>query len=68
MVRIPDRATQERINAAGVQAYHVAVEKLIARADAVRPDPIRDRWPRPQRRGKGKRRPVCSGKEKGGPG
>ena len=41
-VRIPDRATQERINAAGVQAYHVAVEKLIARAEAVRPAPIRE--------------------------
>ena len=41
-VRIPDRATQERINAAGTQAYHAAVEKLIARAEAVRPAPIRE--------------------------
>ena len=41
-VRIPDRATQERINTAGIQAYHVAVEKLIARAEAVRPAPIRE--------------------------
>ena len=30
-VRINDRATQERLNAAGAQAYHSAVEKLIAR-------------------------------------
>ena len=29
-VRINDRATQERLNAAGAQAYHSAVEKLIA--------------------------------------
>ena len=36
-VRIPDRATQERINAAGVEAYHAAVEQLVARAQAVRP-------------------------------
>lgn len=41
-VRINDRATQERLNAAGVEAYNVAVEKLIARAEAVRPAPIRE--------------------------
>ena len=41
-VRITDRATQERLNAAGVEAYHTAVEKLIARAEAVRPAPIRE--------------------------
>ncbi len=41
-VRINDRATQERLNAAGVEAYHSAVEKLIARAEAVRPAPIRE--------------------------
>ena len=29
-VRVNDRATQERLNAAGAQAYHSAVEKLIA--------------------------------------
>ena len=41
-VRIPDRATQERINAAGVEAYHAAVEQLVARAQAVRPTPIKE--------------------------
>ena len=41
-VRINDRATQERLNAAGVQAYNTAVEKLLARAEAVRPAPIRE--------------------------
>ena len=40
--RINDRATQERLNAAGAQAYHSAVEKLIARAEAVRPTPIKE--------------------------
>ena len=39
-VRIPDRAIQERINAAGVEAYHAAVEQLVARAQAVRPAPV----------------------------
>ena len=41
-VRIPDRTTQERINAAGVEAYHAAVEQLVARAQAVRPTPIKE--------------------------
>ena len=41
-VRINDRATQERLNAAGVEAYNMAVEKLLARAEAVRPAPIRE--------------------------
>ena len=41
-MRINDRATQERLNAAGAQAYHAAVEKLIARAEAVRPTPIKE--------------------------
>lgn len=41
-VRINDRATQERLNTAGAQAYHSAVEKLIARAEAVRPTPIKE--------------------------
>ena len=49
-VRVNDRATQERLNAAGAQAYHSAVEKLIARAEAVRPPQSRSRWHRPQRR------------------
>ena len=41
-VRINDRAIQERLNVAGAQAYHSAVEKLIARAEAVRPTPIKE--------------------------
>lgn len=41
-VRVNDRPTQERLNAAGAQAYHSAVEKLIARAEAVRPTPIKE--------------------------
>lgn len=41
-VRISDRAIQERINAIGTQAYHTAVEKLIARAEAVRPASIKE--------------------------
>ena len=41
-VRISDRATQERLNATGAQAYHAAVEKLIARAEAVRPTSIKE--------------------------
>ena len=41
-LRFPDRATQERINAAGVKAYHAAVEQLVARAQAVRPAPIKE--------------------------
>ena len=35
-------AAQERINAAGVEAYHAAVEQLVARAQAVRPAPIKE--------------------------
>lgn len=49
-VRINDRATQERLNAAGAQAYHSAVEKLIARAEAVRPTSIKEQMHRPQGR------------------
>lgn len=41
-VRVPDQATRDRINEIAAQAYHVAVEKLIARAEAVRPAPIRE--------------------------
>ena len=33
---------KERLNAVGAQAYHSAVEKLIARAEAVRPTPIKE--------------------------
>lgn len=41
-VRIPDRATQERINAAGVEVYYAAVKQLVARIQAVRPAPIKE--------------------------
>lgn len=49
-VRINDRATQERLNAAGAQAYHSAVEKLIARPRQSAPPRLRSRWHRPQGR------------------
>ena len=39
--RITDRALQERLNEKAVEAYSAAVEKLVARAEAVRPAPIR---------------------------
>lgn len=63
-VRINDRATQERLNAAGAQAYHSAVEKLIARAEAVRPTPIKEQMaqkmpPEPPRQRR--RRPGMTG-------
>lgn len=34
-MRINDRTTQERLNAAGVEAYNTAVEKLLVRTEAV---------------------------------
>lgn len=40
--RVTDRALQERLDAAAVEGYAVAVEKLLARAEAVRPAPIRE--------------------------
>ncbi|MDB7815571.1 septation protein SpoVG family protein [Intestinimonas butyriciproducens] len=39
--RVMDRALQERLDTAA-EGYSVAVEKLIARAEAVRPAPIRE--------------------------
>ena len=64
-VRVNDRATQERLNAAGAQAYHSAVEKLIARAEAVRPTPIKEQMAQAARGGReGKCRPNRPGKEK----
>ena len=38
----PDRATQERLDSAAYGAYNAAVEKLVARAEAVRPAPIKE--------------------------
>lgn len=40
--RVTDRSLQERLDAATVEAYGAAVEKLIARAEAVRPAPIKE--------------------------
>ena len=37
-----NRALQERLSAAAADGYNVAVEKLIARAEALRPKPIRE--------------------------
>ena len=41
-VRITDRALQERLNTAAADSYHRAVEKLLARAEAIRPTPIKE--------------------------
>lgn len=41
-VRITDRALQERLNTAAAGSYHMAVEKLLARAEAIRPAPIKE--------------------------
>ena len=41
-VRVPDRAVQERLDGAAYGAYNDAVEKLVARAEAVRPAPIKE--------------------------
>ena len=40
--RVMDRHLQERLDAAAAQGYTQAVEKLIARAEALRPAPIRE--------------------------
>ena len=40
--RVTDRALQERLDAAAANGYAVAVEKLIARAEAVRPAPMKE--------------------------
>ena len=37
-----DRALQAQLDKAAAQCYSLAVEKLIARAEAVRPAPIRE--------------------------
>lgn len=40
--RVTDRGLQERLDGAAYEAYNVAVEKLVARAEAVRPAPIKE--------------------------
>lgn len=40
--RVTDRALQEQLDKAAAEGYSVAVEKLIARAEAARPAPIRE--------------------------
>ena len=40
--RVTNRALQERLSAAAADGYNMAVEKLIARAEALRPKPIRE--------------------------
>ena len=40
--RVTSRALQERLDALTVDAYNTAVQKLVARAEAVRPAPIRE--------------------------
>ena len=40
--RVTDRALQAQLDKAAAQCYSLAVEKLIARAEAVRPAPIRE--------------------------
>ena len=67
MVQINDRATQERLNAAGAQAYQAAVEKLLARAEAVRPAPIREQMDQAGKEA-AQKNAARSGKGKGGEG
>lgn len=40
--RVTDRGLQERLDSAAYGAYNAAVEKLVARAEAVRPAPIKE--------------------------
>ena len=40
--RVTDRSLQERLDAAAAEGYNAAVEKLVARAEALRPAPIRE--------------------------
>ena len=41
-VRIPNQELRDQLNAAAAVGYNLAVEKLIARAEAVRPVPIKE--------------------------
>ena len=42
LARVVDRGLQDRLSAAAAEGYNAAVEKLIARAEALRPKPIRE--------------------------
>ena len=44
--RVTSRALQERLDALTVDAYNTAVEQLVARAEALRPAPIREQMAR----------------------
>ena len=44
--RVTSRALQERLDALTVDAYNTAVEQLVARAEALRPAPIREQLAR----------------------
>ena len=64
-VRVTNREHQEQMNAAAAQAYTLAVEKLVARAEAVRPAPIREQMDKAeQAAGRANTsRPAAKGKE-----
>lgn len=68
-VRVTDRELQEQMNAAAAQAYTLAVEKLVARADAVRPAPIREQMDKAEQAAEKKnasRTPPAKSKENRG--
>ena len=44
--RVTSRALQERLDALTVDAYNAAVEELVAKAEALRPAPIREQMAR----------------------
>ena len=44
--RVTSRALQERLDALTVDAYNAAVEQLVAKAEALRPAPIREQMAR----------------------
>ena len=65
-VRVTNRELQEKINTVAAQAYSLAVEKLVARADAVRPPPIREQMDKAEQAAEKKnasRTPPAKGKE-----
>ena len=65
-VRVADRELQDQMNAAAAQAYTLAVEKLVARADAVRPPSIREQMDKAEQAAGKKnasRTPPAKGKE-----
>ena len=67
-VRINDRATQERLNAAGAQAYHSAVESSSPGPRQSAQPRLRSRWHRPQGRPGGKMPPEPPRQRKRRPG